>query len=205
MITGEPCEPFVQPIPCGCAGWLYIPGENALIFGVGTFFAPAYGRCDRDPSNDWALCRRFDKIKVFSNRLVFLWVSQVDLSLKSMHSGFGRPIVFIDSFYISWNIGGSRHQTMDKTILGLSGIRPSPISAKAGAWAHSRTKVIGSPLIVTIFVIIIPTTTNCDNYWESHVYQFLSLSRVSPNFSCISWGFIASGRSCLFWNRKVMI
>ena len=60
MITGEPGEPFVQPIPCGCAGWLYIPGENALIFGVGTFFAPAYGRCDREPNNDRALCRRFD-------------------------------------------------------------------------------------------------------------------------------------------------
>ena len=42
MITGEPGEPFIQPIPCGCAGWLYIPGENASIFGVGTFFAPAY-------------------------------------------------------------------------------------------------------------------------------------------------------------------
>merc|ERR1719230_2051845 len=25
MITGEPGETFVQPIPCGCAGRLYIP------------------------------------------------------------------------------------------------------------------------------------------------------------------------------------
>ena len=38
MITGEPGETFVQPIPCGCAGRLYIPGGNSLVLDVRNIF-----------------------------------------------------------------------------------------------------------------------------------------------------------------------
>ncbi|TNN42253.1 hypothetical protein EYF80_047593 [Liparis tanakae] len=41
----------------------------------------------------------------------------------------------------------------------------------------------------------------CGDGWT---YQFRSLMRVKPSFSWISCGFMASGRSCLLANIKMM-
>ena len=69
MITGEPGETFVQPIPCGCAGRLHIPGENSLILAVRN-----YGRVTVNLVMI-ELSAEDLTIEVSSNKLLVLWVS----------------------------------------------------------------------------------------------------------------------------------